>query len=735
MTMLRRISGGTAFFLALAWSFFAWTGGASADAVSDAVKQIAGDSTISREVILSDLGFTQPMVMDGTDSRREIFLPVPAGIALSEAFLQLDGKYLRADGGRTTVLLSLDGHPVAARSPTDERGVLKIGVGVDGTPRPSGFIRMGVGWSSYHARQTCDEKTIGNSYEIDDQSKLSFRYDGSAVRDLSTAWTALPATPVVLVSSRKLPPESYDAAWRLGLALRQTGKHPVIQALPAVGDTIDLRGLSVPSGLASLPVFLGLRSSGNYTVRSPAEVGALMLLRSIAVQPDIVVADAVLLGQLNGALDALGEQIRASSPAAQAAFTEWRTRGFPLAGKLDADAVQLVTLANRPVIAVAAPAAAKAAVLFDALWRSTPIAPAVLVRAANRPQGDSAIISLTALGGAGGSFEVLERGDWTAAFDIGVLGPTGRLPSELVVDVAVAPSPSTTPPVVSVFLNDYLLGARRIDIPDGRRQRISARIPRYAVDARNQLRVSVQRQPVRDGCREEPKSYPAAVLPTSHIRLDMAPVGDDFVGLLPRLADKTELIVPQSYLNDAPASLSRVIEIAYASGVLPERASFTVAAYGPVKPASTFLALDASIEDIKQRVSVEGSRLTLKSSSQTLFDVSGLDKIGVLELASAAGQNGISYRTVGREAPDFKVPFHLSRGDIVVVSSAGSLVEIDSRDPSRSKPASEPEEPTPWYLLSREQMIWLGGAAALLVFIAILGRALRARARRRNASD
>jgi hypothetical protein len=374
-------------------------------------------------------------------------------------------------------------------------------------------------------------------------------------------------------------------------------------------------------------------------------------------------------------------------------------------------------------------------VLFDALWRSTPIVPAVLVRAANRPQGDSAIISLTALGGAGGSFEVLERGDWTAAFDIGVLGPTGRLPSELVVDVAIAPSPSTTPPVVSVFLNDYLLGARRIDIPDGRRQRISARIPRYAVDARNQLRVSVQRQPVRDGCREEPKSYPAAVLPTSHIRLDVAPVGDDFVGLLPRLADKTELIVPQSYLNDAPASLPRVVEIAYASGVLPERASFTVAAYGPVKPAGTFLALDASIEDIKQRVSVEGSRLTLKSSSQTLFDVSGLDRIGVLELASAAGQSGISYRTVGREAPDFKVPLHLSRGDIVVVSSAGSLVEIDSRDPSRSKPASEPEEPTPWYLLSREQMIWLGGAIALLAFVAILGRALRARARRRNASD
>src|SRR5262249_3191519 len=81
---------------------------ARADAVSDALKQIAGDSMISREVVLGDLGFSQPMVMAGFDSRQEVYLPVPAGIPLSDAYLQLDGRYLRTDGGRTTVLLSLD---------------------------------------------------------------------------------------------------------------------------------------------------------------------------------------------------------------------------------------------------------------------------------------------------------------------------------------------------------------------------------------------------------------------------------------------------------------------------------------------------------------------------------------------------------------------------------------------------------------------------------------------------
>jgi hypothetical protein len=123
--------------------------------------------------------------------------------------------------------------------------------------------------------------------------------------------------------------------------------------------------------------------------------------------------------------------------------------------------------------------------------------------------------------------------------------------------------------------------------------------------------------------------------------------------------------------------------------------------------------------------------MKLAGSDRTLLDVSGLDRLGVIEVAAATGQVGISYRTIGRDAPDFKAPFRLSRGDIVMIGPTGPLVEVNSRDPSRSKPANEPEEETPWYVLSREQIIWLVGAAALLTFVYVLGRVLRSRARRR----
>ena len=380
------------------------------------------------------------------------------------------------------------------------------------------------------------------------------------------------------MANRVLSEESYDAAWRIGLALRQAGKSPVIQSLPAVGETVDLRGITVPGGLASLPVFAGLGVGGTYTLRSAAEIGALLLLRSAAIRPDVMVADDALISQLNAALDALGEQLRTTAPTAQDAYTEWRNRNFRQPAKLDADAVQLVTVANRPVIAVAPPAAAKAAVLFDVLWRQTPIVPAVLVRS-RRPAADRYGNRLAvATGRLGGQL----RGAGAQRLDRRVrsrrIGP-GR------------PAACRTGDRCRGRTEPQHHAAGRLDLsqrlPAGRtargycqrqaRLRISAPIPRYALDGRNMLRVSVQRQPVRDGCREDPKAYPASILPSSHIRLEAGqPSSDDFMGVLPRLADKAQIIVPQAYLHDAPSSLARVIQLADASAVLPDRAKLTV---------------------------------------------------------------------------------------------------------------------------------------------------------------
>src|SRR4051812_42780348 len=56
---------------------------------------------VPRTVTFTDLGFTEPVVLGYPDTVKEIYLPVPPGIAMSGGVLQLDASYIRADGGRT----------------------------------------------------------------------------------------------------------------------------------------------------------------------------------------------------------------------------------------------------------------------------------------------------------------------------------------------------------------------------------------------------------------------------------------------------------------------------------------------------------------------------------------------------------------------------------------------------------------------------------------------------------
>ena len=84
--------------------------------------QLGSGRLATRTVSLAELGMRDPIVLHAPDARQELYLPVPAGVPLTNAALQLDGSYLRGNGGRTTMLLSLDGSPVLSRTPTQAAG-------------------------------------------------------------------------------------------------------------------------------------------------------------------------------------------------------------------------------------------------------------------------------------------------------------------------------------------------------------------------------------------------------------------------------------------------------------------------------------------------------------------------------------------------------------------------------------------------------------------------------------
>ncbi|HXE48157.1 MAG TPA: cellulose synthase [Ramlibacter sp.] len=680
---------------------------------------MSAENWIPRVVTFADMGFKGPLVLGYPETQREIMLPVPPGVPLANATLQVDASFVRADGGRTTLILSLDGFPVSARPVSAERGDGSLTLAVDGAPRATGLVRFNIDWRTAISREnTCsDSRTPGNLLRIEPSTRFSYRYDGSAVQDLSAAWASLPASPLILIAGNKLSTDAYDSAWRLGVALERAGKRPRIRALPTVGDVVDLQGAVVPSALRRFPAFAVLADGGKRRIKDLAEVGALMALgQGGPLQADIVIGDRAIGSVLSQALD----ELRAQLPAeALDAFSEWRARALDGWGRqLAAGQVRVTNVFGRPAIVVAPDAGGHAAGLFMQSWQQVAMGPALTVHAADEPKADLAAVSLKYLGAKPATLDVLARADWTAAFDIGAVAMDGRGPGTLVMDVAAAPGAARTPPVVSIFVNEVLLAARQMEA-NGRRERIAAAIPRHVLSTHNDIRVSFVRQLASDSCRETPEPYPVSVLASSHIVLDnIEPLGD-FSGLIASFANGVNLLVPIAYLYDSQNTLPRVISLASSTGVSPARARFiAVLDAGPPKLKGPFLAIDVPLKDADQsEVKLQGDRLFLAGeSARPLLDVSGLNRAGLLEVTRIGRDAGAIYRTLGREAPPMDKPLQLSAGNIAVIGMNGLRAELNTLDPSGQGMAREARpsltDRSFWWLLPLLVLAFVGALLA-----------------------
>ena len=701
---------------------------AASDDIGAALAQLSQGRVVARNVSLAEVGVREPLVLQAPDAIRELYLPVPANLPISDAALQLDGTYLRADGGRTTMLVSLDGAPVLARGFTQFQGDAAASLGVDGGPRPTGFIRLGLQWSSIINDTICTDQTaIGNVLRIAPTSRLTYRFDPAAITDLRTAWSALPPAPTVALSANQVAPPTYDVSWRTIALLQGENKRPVVRAWPTVGESVDLTGVSVPKALQAVPAFAALAAGGQHKLANPAEVGAWIALASrTAFAPDIVVADDALRTSLKASLDALREQVATASAPAASAFDQWRARTWaPIAEPLAAGEVRLAHLPGQVVIVTGDVAGVAA---LAAAWRPIDASNRIVVHqldGAPHAYGDK--IALSLLGGEPRTMEVLGRATWDASFDLSTVSGQGKLPGEVVLDVAAAPSASVSGQVASIYFNGMLIGSELLK-QNGRVQRITARIPHYALGASNLLRVLFQRPP-EDGCRSRLQGYPVAVLPSSHITLESGSLEPNFTGMVARFASQANVIVPNAYLGDAAATLPRVARLANAAGIAPMRGQLTtVADNEAAAPKDTFLAIDVPLRDESGRAVLSKDRLTLTTASDKLLaDVSGLTNLGIVQVAKAGSATGVVYRTVGPVAPVLPATLRLSRGDVAVVASDGVARVFDTQHPGEVLPS---DEDRPHVLKSFWS--WAGPGVVVLLFLILL--AVAAYARRRCGS-
>ncbi len=679
----------------------------------------------ARTVTLRELGLLQDVTLSAPDTRQEFYLPVPADVPLSDATLQLDGGYVRGDGGRVTMLLSLDGSPVLSRAFTQDAGNVAVNIGVDGAPRSAGFVRLGLGFASVINQNVCTDQTaIGNVLRVRPETRLTFSFDPADIRDLRTAWSALPYAPVLAVSSPKLASDAYDTAWRTDALLQRDGKRPLVQALPAVGDTADLTGIDVPAALRAIPAFSALASGGKHAISDDAELGALVALGArAAFGPDVIVADDGMRKRIVGALDALRAQVATASADAVPAFDEWRARTMnTLTAPLAPGEVRIAHVGGRAVIVVGDTRGIGA---LAASWRPIDVSNRLIVHsidADQRVRGDN--IALSELGGDPRSIDVQTNASWSARFDLAAASGNGRLPQNVVLDLAASPTLSNGGATATVYFNDVMIGARLLNV-DGVRQRIIVPIPRYALARTNELRVSFRRQPDA-GCQAR-QAYPVAVLPTSHLQLGNSTLDNTFAGMAARFASAATVYVPHAWLDDALNSVPRLAYLTGAAGVAPVQAKFAVSESGAtVHPDGAFLAADVPLADEHNPAVYSADRLSLKSASgDMLLDMSGLSRVAVVSVASSNGQSGVVYRSAGA-MPVLSDKLQLSRGDIAVVDGSGVLKQFDTVNPDEL--VDEPAGSSDW--ITRHWARW--GIPAVLVVLLLVLIALAGQARRRH---
>lgn len=704
----------------------------AADTTAGQFREWGASALVSRNMTLRDLGFTQPISLRGQDNQREIYLPVPAGIATQNAQLQLDARYLRGHPGRTSNLLSIDDDAVAARTLTDSQGDLSQLIGIDGFPRTSGFVRFGVGWWSIVSDYQCaDQSAPANVLRIAPETRFSYQFDGRAIDTVAKAWSALPRSVRLLVDGRQLDAASYDTAWRVGAVLEAAGKRVTVTALPKVGDSIDLRGTQVPASLMAVPAYAALAAGeAQHRIGSEAELGALLSLgRDSGLPLDVAIASPALRAAVKRALDALATQVGSADADASAAFAAWRKTSMgTLEAAVEGRNVNAGVVAGQPMLAVGTAAPAEIAGLLGAQWRAYALGRDLQVNKAQPLVNEKGVVLFDRLGAFSGTQDIIARSDRTANVDLGLLSSEGRLPVEVIIDVSGAPNAAGEGAVASIFFNDYLLGAKVLNT-NGKPQRIVAKVPLYAIAARNEVRVSFLRQPARPHCHDPATPYPVSLLPSSHIRMAERGTAPDFVGAAAHLSGAHQVLVPEAWLQNAPTTLQTVIRVSNAVGASVERSTLEVVKGKSVpSQGQSYLAFNLQPEGVDSAAVVEGGHLRIAGKQDdTVLDLAGLDNAALVEVTGNNDKQGVIYRELGNRVPSIDEPFRLIRGSVALLDGRGLVQDFDRDDPEGLRVAIDGNPQPVW----QRHMVWLLLLVGVIVFLLLAARVAQIRHRRK----
>lgn len=666
---------------------------------------------VTRVLTLADMGMSEQVTLNNRNFEQHFYFPVPQGVVLKDAHIEIHGTYLHpftgtaaltllangtpvfthrlpgGDGGFSLKLVDLNG-AVFSRGHSDEQGdTIDISLPLRKLRAQGGFLDLGVVLSSQIDATRCiDERGRGNELSIDpNATRLVYSFEGDSVQDIRSLLTTLPRHPVILLPQRKLSAVQYGAALRLSQALSGMGLEPEFTAVPQVGDVVDTALLADAARTASVRIPGAMADAMAqrqlYRIAQPAEAAAWLALRMMS--PGGLAQAVIDPAQTRQALLAALQGMDTDSGLGKRLWRELRLgdagNWLPNAA-LDKANLRVAMLAGQPVLALEGEDMGGGADLVATAWRqiagSSELALGTVLQ---MPDRDSSLphIHFTPslpVQNVSGSAE------WAVPIQLGNL-PQGRWPDSFELNLMAAPSGDGLSPVVSVFMNDNLLSATSLRT-DGEITRLQVHIPTYALRANNLLRVEIRRRISGGHCSGMAQGFPVQLLPSSYLALRDAQVATQFFMLGTVLGRDSEIVVPARYLQDAANTLQAVNSVLRGLSFDETDFKLVIDAEPGFKPSHTFVAFESAPDSDTQRVVAGSGRLVVRNKrDHTVFDSAGLDSMAVLQLIRSGHQHGVSVITVDGTLPALRKPLKLSAGNLAIADAEGVRLAINLDDP------------------------------------------------------
>jgi hypothetical protein len=304
-------------------------------------------------------------------------------------------------------------------------------------------------------------------------------------------------------------------------------------------------------------------------------------------------------------------------------------------------------------------------------------------------------------------------------------------------DVMVAPDGAGEKAVVSVFINERLLGSTVA--ATGEPTHLDLLLPDGLVGAIANVRALVQRDSAQGDCRFEPQGYPAQILGSSSLVLEKADgSAQNFSDLTSQFDRGLQLRLPPAAADQPGLVLGLVSEVAsqLSADLAPVSVNFA-AAGSAVAPDTPFIAVsDTPPPGTAPRVSFDRGRVAVTDrSGRTLLDLGGFTSGAVAQIVSAGDIPGLWIKPLSLDGSLPAPPeLHLDHGDVAFIDGNGVALAMSTERDTVVR-VSYPDHVS-WLTVAERFRSWIIAGLWLLATAALLLTLQRMfRRRPANSSD